>query len=116
MGNNPEIVGNHQVSELSLLLQFCQQIEDLRLHRHIQRRRRLIQQQYLRLKNQRSGYRHALPLPAGELNVCHYFTPASRLKVLTRSSTEEDESRPSMTLSFTAKVGVPFTPIFTACS
>ena len=60
-------MGNHQVSELSLLLQFCQQIEDLRLHRHIQRRRRLIQQQYLRLKNQRSGYRHALPLPAGEL-------------------------------------------------
>ena len=55
-------------------------------------------------------------LPAGELNVCHYFTPASRLKVLTRSSTEEEESRPSTTLSFTAKVGVPFTPIFTACS
>ena len=55
-------------------------------------------------------------LAAGELNVRHYFTPASRLKVLTSSSTEEEESRPSMTLSFTAKVGVPFTPIFTACS
>ena len=55
-------------------------------------------------------------LAAGELDVRHYFTPASRLKVLTRSSTEEEESRPSTTLSFTAKVGVPFTPIFTACS
>ena len=55
-------------------------------------------------------------LTTGELNVRHYFTPASRLKVLTRSSTEEDESRPSTTLSFTAKVGVPFTPILTACS
>ena len=55
-------------------------------------------------------------LTAGELNVRHYFTPASRLKVLTRSSTEEEESRPSTTLSFTAKVGVPFTPILTACS
>ena len=55
-------------------------------------------------------------LTAGELNVRHYFTPASRLKVLTKSSTEEDESRPSTILSFTTKVGVPFTPIFTACS
>ena len=67
MGNNPKIVGDHQVSELSLPLQFRQQVKDLSLHRHIQRRRRLIQQQHLRLKNQRSGYRHALPLPAGEL-------------------------------------------------
>ena len=55
-------------------------------------------------------------LAAGELNVRHYFTPASRLKVLTKSSTEEEESRPSTTLSFTAKVGVPFAPILTACS
>ena len=55
-------------------------------------------------------------LTAGELNMCHYFTPASRLKVLTRSSTEDEESSPSMTLSFTAKVGVPFAPILTACS
>ena len=67
MGNNAQIVGHHQVSELRLLLQLRQQVEDLGLHRHIQGRCRLIQQQHPWLKDQRSGNRHALPLAAGEL-------------------------------------------------
>ena len=46
-------------------------------------------------------------LPAGELNVCHHFTPASRLKVLTRSSTEEEDQALN-DLVVHGEGGVPF--------
>ncbi len=48
-------------------MQLRQQVEDLRLHRHVQRRRGFIQQQHLWLEDQRPGDRHALALTSGEL-------------------------------------------------
>ena len=91
-------------------------VEDLAHHLRVEGGGDLVEEEDLGVHHEGAHDGDALALAAGELNVRHYFTPASRLKVLTRSSTEEEESRPSTTLSFTAKVGVPFTPIFTACS
>ena len=67
MGNHAQIVGHHQVGQVRLTLKFRQQVEDFRLNRDVQRRGRFIQQQHLRLQNQRPGNRHALALPAGKL-------------------------------------------------
>ena len=44
-----------------------QEVEDLRLHRGVERRGRLVEQQDLRLQDQRAGDRDALALAAGEL-------------------------------------------------
>ena len=42
MPHNRQVVGDEEVGEALLLLQILQQIDDLRLHRNIQRRDRLI--------------------------------------------------------------------------
>ncbi len=51
----------------SLLLQLQQQLDDLRLDGHVQRRGRLIGNQQLWLTGNRHGDHHALAHPAGEL-------------------------------------------------
>ena len=51
----------------SLALQLAQQVEDLRLDRHVERGRRLVGDQQLRLAGQRHGDHHALAHAAGEL-------------------------------------------------
>ena len=48
-GDDAEVVGDHDDRRIELLLQVPQQIEDLRLHRHIQSRRRLIGDQQFRI-------------------------------------------------------------------
>ena len=48
------------------LLQFLQQVDDLGLDRHIQRRHRLVAHDKLRVNGQGSGHPDALPLPAAE--------------------------------------------------
>ena len=48
-------------------LQAVKQVQDFRLHRHIQRRSGLIQQQKLRAQQQRAGNGNALTLAAGKL-------------------------------------------------
>ena len=53
--------------ELLALADVLHQGEHLLTQRRIERREGLIQQQHLRLKNQRSGNRHALALAAGKL-------------------------------------------------
>ena len=62
-----EIMRNHHISQVMLGLQILQQIEDFGLHRNIQRRCWLIQQQGLRVWRKRTGNGDALALPAREL-------------------------------------------------
>ena len=62
-----EVVSNKQVSDSQLLLQILQQIDDLGLHRHIQRAYRLITDEQPRLNGQRARDADPLPLSAAEL-------------------------------------------------
>ena len=50
-----------------LALQVAQQVEDLRLDRHVERGDRLVGHDQLRLERERAGHADALPLAAGEL-------------------------------------------------
>ena len=67
MGDDGEVVGHEQVGEAALAAQIDQKISDLRLHRHVQRGGRLVQEHDLGLQDQGAGDRHPLPLPAGQL-------------------------------------------------
>src|SRR5216110_526608 len=50
-----------------LRLEIAQQVDDLRLHRHVERGRRLVEDDEARLQHHRARDRDALALPAGEL-------------------------------------------------
>ena len=62
-----QIVRDEQIGQLELVLQVHQQIDDLRLDRHVQRRHRLVADDQLRTQRQRAGDADALALAAGEL-------------------------------------------------
>ena len=62
-----QVVGDEQQAQPLARLQVGQQIQDLRLDRHIQRRCRLVRDQQVRPVRQRHGDHHALPLPARKL-------------------------------------------------
>ncbi|MNI85231.1 hypothetical protein D3C73_1422050 [compost metagenome] len=51
MRNNPQIVGDQQIGQAGLLLQFSQQVKNFGLYRYVQRRGRLVQQQHLRFED-----------------------------------------------------------------
>ena len=59
-------MADKQVCQIVLAAEIGQQIQDLRTHRYIQSADCLIEQNQLRANDQRTGYRDALPLPAGE--------------------------------------------------
>ena len=67
LAHDAEVVGDEQHRHAVLRLQPGEQFEDLRLHGHVERRRRLVGDQQLRLVGQRHGDHHALALAAGEL-------------------------------------------------
>ncbi len=48
------------------LLQLAQEVDDLRLHAHVERRGRLVEHDEARLQHHGAGDGDALPLPAGE--------------------------------------------------
>ena len=48
-------------------LELGEQLQDLRLHGDVERRRRLVGDEEVRLVRERHGDHHALALPAGEL-------------------------------------------------
>ena len=58
---------DEQVGQLELVLQVHQQIDDLRLDRHVQRGHRFVADDQLRTQRQRAGDADALALAAGEL-------------------------------------------------
>src|SRR3546814_3213398 len=62
-----EIVADEKVSEAQLALEPLHQVQDLRLHRDVERRGRLVANQELRVAGQSAGDGDELALPAGEL-------------------------------------------------
>jgi hypothetical protein len=64
-----EIVRDEQIRHAPLLLQIAQQIDDLRLHRNVQRAHRLVADDQFRFHRQRARDADALALAAAE-NSC----------------------------------------------
>ena len=62
-----EIVTDEEVGQTELRLEVRQQVQHLRLHRHVERRDRFVEDQDARVRRQRAGDADALRLPAGEL-------------------------------------------------
>ena len=67
MPDDVEVVRDEDVGEPELALQVLEQVEDLRLHRDVERRDRLVADDQLRVDGERAGDADALPLAAGEL-------------------------------------------------
>ena len=63
----PDVVGDEQVGELVPLLKVAEQIEDLRLHRDVEGRDRLVGDDQRRLHRQCPSDPHPLPLPSRQL-------------------------------------------------
>ena len=61
-----EVVADEEIGEAELVLQVAHQIEDLRLHRDIERRGRLVADDELGFRGQRARDRDPLPLAAGK--------------------------------------------------
>ena len=64
--DDAEVVGNDDVGEVELALQALQQVDDLRLYRHVEGRHRLVADDEPRLEGEGAGDADALSLPAGE--------------------------------------------------
>ena len=62
-----EVVGDEDQRQAVARLHVLEQVEDLRLHRHVERGDRLVADDQLRLGRDRAGDRDALALAAGEL-------------------------------------------------
>ncbi len=67
VAHHRQVVADEQVGQAELLLQVLQQVHDLRLDRHVQRRDRLVADDELGVQRQRAGDADALALAAGEL-------------------------------------------------
>ena len=67
MPYNGQVVCNEQISEPESVLEVHQEIDNLRLDRHIKSRNRLIANKQRRIKRQGAGYSDPLALTAGEL-------------------------------------------------
>lgn len=66
-GDDAEIVRDEDDGGVPFLLQILHQLEDLRLHGHVERRRRFVGDEQVGITGQRHGDHQALALPAGEL-------------------------------------------------
>ena len=62
-----QIVRDEQIGEAEVLLQVDQQVDHLRLHRHVERGHRLVADDQLRLQGERACDDEALALAAREL-------------------------------------------------
>ena len=67
VAHDAEIMGDQQQRHAIFGLQVLQQLQDLRLHRHVERRRGLIGNQQIGIIGERHGDHHALALAAGQL-------------------------------------------------
>ncbi|MOA12453.1 hypothetical protein D3C78_1324480 [compost metagenome] len=76
-----QVMGDEDHGHAAFLLQVADEIEDLRLHRHIQRGGRFIGNQHVRIVGERHGDHHTLSLAAGKL-VRILFQPCFRLRYL----------------------------------
>jgi hypothetical protein len=62
--DDAKIVRDEQVAHPEFVLQVGEQVEHLRLDRHVERGDRLVADDHLRLGSHRPGDGHPLPLPA----------------------------------------------------
>src|SRR5438309_5431512 len=62
-----QVVGDEQQRDTEPRLDFVEQLQHLRLYRHVQRRDRLIRHQHVGVERQRAGDGDTLALSAGEL-------------------------------------------------
>ncbi|MNC39681.1 hypothetical protein D3C75_883510 [compost metagenome] len=67
MLDHGQVMGDEQIGQAQPLLQFLQELDDLRLDGHIQRRQGFVADYKLRLYRQCPGDADPLPLAAGEL-------------------------------------------------
>ena len=65
--DDSEIVGDEEIGKAKVALQVFEQIEDLRLDRHVERGYRFVADDQLRIERDRTGDPDPLPLSAGEL-------------------------------------------------
>ena len=66
VADDAEVVRDEEVADALRRLQLDEQVEDRRLHRHVERRRRLVADDEARLAGERARDRDALLEPAGE--------------------------------------------------
>ena len=67
VGDDAEVVRDEDDRGAEPLADVAHQVEDARLDRHVERRRRLVRDEHLRVAGQRHRDHHALPHAAGEL-------------------------------------------------
>ena len=67
LGDHPEVVGDDDDRGVELALQVLEQVEDLRLHGHVERGGRLVGDQQARVVDQAHRDHRALAHAAGEL-------------------------------------------------
>ena len=88
--HDAQVVRDEQVGQPELGLQIQQQIQDLRLHRDVQRRDRLVGDHQARVERQRAGDADALALPplkaCGNRRMYSGRSPTRRSSSATRSS------------------------------
>ncbi len=65
--DHAQVMADKQIGQPQFVAQVHEQVENLRLNRHIQRRHRLVAHQQFRLHRQRTGNADALTLTAAEL-------------------------------------------------
>src|SRR5450830_101159 len=64
---NSKVMGNEEIRQVQPLLQLLEQVDDLRLNRHVQGRDGLIQDKQFWIDNKRAGNPDTLTLTTGEL-------------------------------------------------
>ena len=66
-GDHAEVVGDEHDRHVAVAALLADEVEDLRLHRDVERRRRLVGEQQLRSAGEGDGDHHPLTHPAGQL-------------------------------------------------
>ena len=67
VAHHAQVVRDEDIGQAQVALQVHQQVDDLRLHRHVQRRHRLVADDQRQFQRQRARDHDALALAAGEL-------------------------------------------------
>jgi hypothetical protein len=67
LGDDPHIMSDKEHSHIKLVTKLAQEPQNLKLNRHVERRRRLVGNEHLRPAGKRNGNHHTLPHPAGKL-------------------------------------------------
>ena len=67
MANDTQVMGDEQIGQMQLFLELAEQVEDLGLNGHVERRHRLVGDDQVGGHGQSPGNGNALPLAAAEL-------------------------------------------------